>query len=187
MPRVEIFRNVRKSGERFAANGAVGRARNRRRWNAITQKGEVRVDATGASTLGRSSATDAALLDLVEQRLVAHAENLRGLAPVPVHLAQRRARSRRARLSSRPPSPPTRANRHLPRPARPRRPPSSPSGSATGANGGPPMRHADRQRPGARGRHRGQRHGGRRQPPARPRRAACSAGSRARPAARPAE
>ena len=32
---------------------------------------------------------DSTFLDLVEQGLVAHAENLRRLAPVPVHLAKR--------------------------------------------------------------------------------------------------
>ena len=32
---------------------------------------------------------DARLLDLVEERLVAHTQNLSGLAPVPVHLTQR--------------------------------------------------------------------------------------------------
>ena len=56
-----------------------------------------------------SGAADAALLDLVEQRLVAHAQNLRRLAPVPVHLPQASVRSRHARPSSTRPWPPQRA------------------------------------------------------------------------------
>src|SRR5262245_28141922 len=66
--------------------------------NGLSQSLEVSIRTLQASPRPTSSAQppasalrarDAALFDLVEQRLVADAENLRGLAAVPVHLPER--------------------------------------------------------------------------------------------------
>src|SRR5687768_3963296 len=107
MPRVEMFPNVRKSAEPPIQTVAVGSARNSGRWKEFTQKreGGRAGDGTGArdgtggrrrqgsrsgsASLRGSSSADPALLDLVQQGLVAHAENLRGLAAIPVHLPER--------------------------------------------------------------------------------------------------
>ena len=86
MPRVEIFRNVRKSGERLRRTAAVGKGETAARGTRLPRMAKPGRRAWRVYPRD-SSSTDSALLDLVEQRLVADAENLRGLAPVPVHLS----------------------------------------------------------------------------------------------------
>ena len=64
----------------------------------------------GQTTYAVSAPGDPALLDFVQQRLVADAEYLRRLAAIPVHLCQRLLDERRARPSSPRPGRPLRAS-----------------------------------------------------------------------------